>query len=81
MQVLWNKVNWLISTINLSPWAFSGAMQGGLLQGGASGEVAKELVSHDKHTSTDHLTLTFVLALYSSVAACHETQCRALVIF
>lgn len=45
MQVLWNKVNWLISTINLSPWAFSGAMQGGPSQGGASGEVAKELVS------------------------------------
>ncbi|EIE25050.1 glycoside hydrolase [Coccomyxa subellipsoidea C-169] len=35
--VLWNKVNWLIASINLSPWAFSGGFQGS-----ASGEVASE---------------------------------------
>ncbi|CAL8461992.1 g1523 [Coccomyxa elongata] len=40
--VLWNKVNWLISTINLSPWAFSSAAQGGTGGVQASGEVASE---------------------------------------
>lgn len=43
MQVLWNKVNWLISTINLSPWAFSSAAQGGTGGSQASGEVASEV--------------------------------------
>lgn len=63
MQVLWNKVNWLISSINLSPWAFSTAAQGGTGGVQASGEVASEVTAN-------------LLAYCNAVLSAHDCACQ-----
>ncbi len=45
-------MNWLIASINLSPWAFSGGFQGS-----ASGEVASEQVSCHKYSKPHFVSL------------------------
>ena len=74
-QVLWNKVNWLISTINLSPWAFSSAAQGGSGGVRASGEVASEVESHPlpcADANFMHLSACMSKAQYAEHCASHR---------